>query len=110
MVKSSTLPVGRLAMAKEAVFTVKLESELRDAFVSEARALDLPASHLVRQYMREFVQRQRDAREYDAWLRRKVEAGRADADAGRGDSNENVEARFARRRAEVLGAMAEAGE
>jgi hypothetical protein len=39
-------------MAKDAVFTVQLESELRDAFVSEARALDLPASHLVRQYMR----------------------------------------------------------
>ena len=97
-------------MAKEAVFTVKLESELRDAFVSEARALDTPASHLVRQYMRDFVQRQREAREYDAWLRRKIEAGRADADAGRGDANETVEARFARRRTEVLGGVAEAGE
>lgn len=97
-------------MAKEAVFTVKLESELRDAFVSEARALDLPASHLVRQYMREFVQRQREAREYDAWLRRKVEAGRADVDAGQGDSNENVEARFALRRTQALGDVAEAHE
>jgi hypothetical protein len=60
--------------------------------------------------MREFVQRQREAREYDVWLRRKVEAGRADADAGRGDSNENVEARFALRRTQALGGVAGAHE
>lgn len=97
-------------MAKEAVFTVKLESELRDAFVSEARAMDLPASHLVREYMRAFVQSQREAREHEAWLRRKIEAGRAEVLAGRGQSNEGVETRFARRRAEVLDDVAEAGD
>ena len=53
-------------MAKEAVFTVKLEPELRDAFAAEAEAADRPASQIVREFMREFVQRQREAREHDA--------------------------------------------
>lgn len=59
-------------MAKEAVFTVKLEAELRDAFMAEAEATHRPASQLVREFMRDFVQRQREAREHDAWFRAKV--------------------------------------
>ena len=46
-------------MAKEAVFTVKLETDLRDAFTAEAEAAHRPASQIVREFMREFVQRQR---------------------------------------------------
>jgi len=46
-------------MTKEAVFTVKLEAELRDAFMAEARASHRPASQLVRDFMREFVQSRR---------------------------------------------------
>ena len=60
-------------MAKEAVFTVKLEAELRDAFMAEAEATHRPASQLVREFMRDFVQRQREAREHDAWFRLKVQ-------------------------------------
>ena len=60
-------------MAKEAVFTLKLESDLRDAFAAEAEATHRPASQLVREFMREFVQRQREAREHDAWFRTQVQ-------------------------------------
>jgi hypothetical protein len=60
-------------MAKEAVFTVKLEPELRDAFAAEAEAAHRPASQIVREFMREFVQRQREAREHDAWFRAEVQ-------------------------------------
>jgi predicted transcriptional regulator len=60
-------------MAKEAVFTVKLESDLRDAFAAEAEATHRPASQIVREFMREFVQRQREAREHDAWFRAEVQ-------------------------------------
>ena len=60
-------------MAKEAVFTVKLESELRDAFAAEAVAAHRPASQIVREFMREFVQRQRAAREHDSWFRAEVQ-------------------------------------
>ena len=89
-------------MSKEAVFTMKLEPELRDSFMAEAAAAHRPASQLVREFMRDFIKRQHEAREYDAWFRQKVEAGRAEARAGRGRSHEEVEAEFAARRAEVF--------
>lgn len=60
-------------MPKEAVFTVKLESELRDAFAAEAAAAHRPASDLVRGFMREFVERQREARQHDLWFRSRVQ-------------------------------------
>lgn len=59
-------------MTKQAVFTLKLEPELRDAFMGEAESMHRPASQLVREFMRDFVQRQREAREHDAWFRAKV--------------------------------------
>jgi predicted transcriptional regulator len=88
-------------MSKEAVFTMKLEPELRADFMSEAQAAHRPASQVLRELMREFVQRQRETREYDEFLGRKVEAGRASMRAGVGHSNEEVEATFAARRAAV---------
>ncbi len=88
-------------MSKQAVFTMKLEPELRDEFMAEAEASHRPASQVMRELMREYVQRQREAREYDAYLRGKVEAGRASMRAGQGHPNDEVEAEFARRRAEV---------
>lgn len=86
-------------MSKEAVFTMKLEPELRDEFMAEAEAAHRPASQVLRELMREFVQRQREAREYDAFLLGKVEAARSSMRAGQGRSNEKVEADFAARRA-----------
>ena len=86
-------------MSKEAVFTMKLEPELRDQFMAEAKASHRPASQVLRELMREFVERQRQAREYDAFLGRKVEVGRMSMRAGVGRSNEEVEAKFAARRA-----------
>jgi predicted transcriptional regulator len=88
-------------MSKEAVFTMKLEPELRDEFMAEADAAHRPASQVLRELMRDFVRRQREAREYDDFLRRKVEAGRASMRAGQGTSNETVEAEFSARRARV---------
>jgi predicted transcriptional regulator len=89
-------------MSKEAVFTMKLEPELRADFMAEAQAAHRPASQVLRELMREFVQRQRETREYDEFLGRKVEAGRASMRAGVGHSNDEVETTFAARRAAVL--------
>ena len=86
-------------MPKEAVFTMKLEPELRADFMAEAEAVHRPASQLMRELMREFVQRQREAREYDEFLHRKVDVARASMHAGLGRSNDEVEAVFAARRA-----------
>lgn len=95
-------------MAKDAVFTVKLEPELRDEFVAEAATIDRPAAQLVREFMRDFIKRQRVEREYDEWLRRKIAIGVAQADAGIGRSHEEVEADFAAGRAELLRRASEA--
>lgn len=85
-------------MSKEAVFTMKLEPELRDAFMAEAEASHRPASQVVRELMREFIERQRQAREYDAFLRAKVDTARTQIAAGQVTSDAGVEARFAARR------------
>jgi hypothetical protein len=53
--------------------------------------------------MREFVKRQREAREYDEFLSRKVDASRASVKVGVGHASDEVEAMFAARRAVVTG-------
>ncbi|AHK80098.1 antitoxin of toxin-antitoxin stability system [Ectothiorhodospira haloalkaliphila] len=88
-------------MKKEAVFTMKLEAELRADFMAEVAEEDRPASQVVRELMRDYIKQRRQAREYDEYLRRKVEAGRDSARAGRGRSHDEVEARFAVKRNKV---------
>ncbi|MEO7067291.1 MAG: antitoxin of toxin-antitoxin stability system [Rhodanobacter sp.] len=82
---------------------MKLEPELRDEFMAEAKATDRPASQVVRELMREFVERQRQTRDYDEFLQRKIDVARTSVRAGRGRSNDEVEAAFATRRAKVAG-------
>jgi predicted transcriptional regulator len=89
-------------MTKEAVFTLKLEPELRAAFIAAAAAVHRPASQLVREMMREFVQDQQKEPGYDEWFRAKVERGLEDVRAGRFVSQEEVEAKCAARRATGL--------
>ena len=83
---------------KAAVFTMKLEPELRAEFMAEAEASHRPASQVVREFMRSFVQQQRAQREHDAFVQRKVEVARTSVVEGLGRSNEEVEAAFAARR------------
>ncbi len=85
-------------MSKEAVFTMKLESKLRTEFMAEVEASHRPASQIVRDLMREFIQRQREKREYDAFLRQKVLAARSSMRERKGRSNDEVEAKFRKRR------------
>jgi predicted transcriptional regulator len=91
-------------MSKEAVFTLKLEPDLRDQFMAEAEAAHRPASQLVRELMRDYIDRQRAAREHDEWFRAEVEQAMREAD----DPNvkriphEDVTAKWQRRRAELM--------
>lgn len=85
-------------MSKEAVFTMKLEPELRADFMAAVAAEDRPASQVIRELMRSYIEQRRQAREYDDYLKRKVEAGRAAMHAGQGRSNDEVEAIFAAKR------------
>jgi predicted transcriptional regulator len=96
-------------MSKEAVFTMKLEPELRAEFMAEAEASHRPASQILRELMREFVQRQRQSREYEEFLRGKVVTAREQIRAGDHASADEVEARFAARRAQLLAKAGGAG-
>lgn len=91
-------------MSKAAVFTLKLEPELRDQFMAEADAADRPASQIVREFMREFVKRQCEAREYDIWFRAEVERGLRDADNPEVARipNDEVAAKWRRQRADLV--------
>lgn len=88
-------------MSKEAVFTMKLEHGLRADFMAEAEASHRPASQILRDLMREFVQRQRETRQYDQYLHNKIEVSRASMHAALGCDNDIIEAEFAARRAAV---------
>jgi len=89
-------------MPKEAVFTMKLESDLREAFMAEAEASHRPASQILREMMREFVQKQREAREYGTYLQVKVSEARNEISTGQYASADEVETRAAERRARLL--------
>jgi hypothetical protein len=100
IVYTSSIPTfSEPVMSKEAVFTMKLEPELRDAFMAEAEASHRPASQVVRELMREFIERQQQAREHDAFLRAKVDVARAQIASGLVASDVDVEARAVARRA-----------
>lgn len=88
-------------MSKAAIFTMKLEPDLRAEFMAAAEASHRPASQVVREMMREFVQRQKEQRDHSAFLHRKVGAARASVRETRGRANEAVEADFAARRARI---------
>jgi hypothetical protein len=95
------LYAGSMSMAKQAVFTMKLEPELREAFMAEAEADHRPASQVLRELMRDYIQRQREAREYEAFLSNKVEKARCSMRGGEGRSNAEVEALFSARRSQA---------
>jgi predicted transcriptional regulator len=85
-------------MSKEAIFTMKLESALRDDFIATAAEEDRPAAQIIREMMRDYIEKRREEREYTEFLREKVEAAREDLKAGRWKTNEEVKAIFAAKR------------
>ena len=95
-------------MAKDAMFTMKLEHALRDSFMEEAAAFDRPASQIVREFMRDFVEKSRQARDHDAWFRAEVEQGLREADDPNVEliPHELVEGDWRRQRAELLARIA----
>jgi len=96
-------------MPKDAVFTMKLEPELRAEFMAAAEASHRPASQVLRELMREFVERQREARAYETFLHGKVANARDQIREGRHATADEVEARFAARRADLLNKAASDG-
>lgn len=89
-------------MSKEAVFSMKLEPELHAEFMAAAEASHRPASQILRALMRNFIKSQREAQEYDEFLRGKVGLAQEQIIAGKYSSTEEVEKRFAVKRAQLL--------
>lgn len=96
-------------MSTKAVFTMKLEPELRDMFMAEAAADDRPASQVVREMMRDYIARRQREREYNEFVRHKVEVARIQRDAGLYTSNEEVESKAKARRAALRQQVDETG-
>jgi predicted transcriptional regulator len=85
----------------EATFMFRVENELKSAFGDAAKAHDQTGAQLLRSFMRDYMKRQQDEAEYEAWFRRQVQAGLDSANAGNLIPGEKVEAEFAARRAET---------
>jgi len=83
----------------EATFTFRVENELKSAFGDAAKAHDQTGAQLLRGFMRDYVKRQQDEAEYEAWFRSQVQIGLDSANAGNLIPAGKVEAEFAARRA-----------
>lgn len=79
-------------MSTKAVFTMKLEPELRDEFMAATAEDDRPASQVVRAY--------------EDYVREKVETARASMQAGQSRSNDEVEATFSAKRRQIMAGQA----
>ena len=89
-------------MSKDALFTMKLEPGLREAFMQAARAEDRPASQVLRELMREYIERRSPNEDYRAWLESKVERARASMRSGRALDHDQVESEFAQLRSDAM--------
>ncbi len=85
----------------DATFTFRVEEELKAAFSKAAKAHDQTGAQLLRAFMRDYVQRQQDAADYDMWFRQQVQAGLASANAGNLIPDDNIDAEFAALREET---------
>ncbi|AQZ36126.1 antitoxin of toxin-antitoxin stability system [Pseudomonas sp. LPH1] len=66
--------------------------------MAAAKAVHWPASQVIRDLMCDFI-RQQQTREHDEFVQLKIAVARASLEAGHGQSNDDVEAEFAARRA-----------
>lgn len=85
----------------DATFTFRVEEDLKSAFSEAAKAHDQTGAQLLRGFMRDYVKRQQDATEYDAWFHQQVQAGLASANAGNLIPADDVDAEFAALREET---------
>jgi predicted transcriptional regulator len=93
----------------EATFTFRVDEALKNEFSKAAKMRDRTGAQLLRDFMRDYVQQQLHAADYDTWFREQVQLGLDSANAGRLLPAADVEAHFAARRAATRRKL-EAGE
>lgn len=92
----------------ESTFTFRVDEDLKAEFTKLAKTKDRTAAQILRDMMRAYVAEETPPTpEYIEWLTRKVEKSRASIAAGNFYTSEEVEARFAARRAELLAQIAQ---
>lgn len=83
----------------EATFTFRVDDTLKAEFSQAAKAKDRTGAQLLRDFMRDYVRQQQEVAEHDAWFRRQVQVGLDSANAGNLIPADEVEAKFAAKRA-----------
>lgn len=68
----------------EATFTFRVDETLKNEFATAAKARDRTSAQLLRDFMREFVRRQQETTEHDAWFRGEVQKTLDKIDRGDG--------------------------
>lgn len=82
----------------ESTFTLRVETSLKEAFAEVAKTQERTGAQLIREFMRDCVQKARAQETYDQWFARKVAEGRADVALGNVVDNETVMAEAADRK------------
>ncbi|PWR21783.1 hypothetical protein [Zavarzinia compransoris] len=85
----------------DVTFTFEVDEDLKNEFTAAADATDSDSAQVLRDLMRDFVRRQHEAADYDAWFRAQVQIGLDQARAGDLFSHEEVEAEAAAWRADL---------
>lgn len=83
----------------EATFTFRVDEALKAEFSIAAKNRDRNAAQLLRDFMRDFVRQQQETAGHDEWFRRQVHIGLDAANAGKLIPADEVEAKFAAKRA-----------
>ncbi|ECD5989099.1 hypothetical protein E2H14_20250 [Salmonella enterica subsp. enterica serovar Muenchen] len=77
--------------------SLRIDAELKDAFMAAAKSMDRNGSQLIRDFMRQTVERQ-----HNAWFREQVNAGRQQLERGEVLPHNIVEASAAAWRDEMM--------
>ena len=86
-------------------FTLRVDSELKDAFMELAKQHEVTPAELIRKFMRDYIEKTQKEIEYDAWFRNKVEKGIRACSEGRVLSHVEVTARAEARKVRLLGML-----
>ncbi|QPI75367.1 MULTISPECIES: CopG family ribbon-helix-helix protein [unclassified Sphingobium] len=90
----------------EATFTFRVDEALKSEFAQAAKAKDRTGAQLLRDFMRQYVERQQEVAAHDAWFRQEVQIGLDAANAGHLIPGNEVEAEAAAWRAATRRRMA----